>query len=59
MKLKKGMNVAHVEASQIVPLFNNTPLEKENVCEEITKDVAKESKSRDLPKEKNERLSKF
>ena len=59
LKLKKGMNVAHVEASQLVPLFNNNPLEKENVCEEITRDVTKESKSRDLPKEKNERLSKI
>ena len=55
MKLKKGMIVAHVEASQVVPLFNNTPLEKENVCEEITK----ESKSKDLPKEKKERMSKI
>ena len=59
MKLKKGTNVAHVEASQVVPLFNNTPPEKENVCEEITKHVTKESKSRDLPKEKNERMSKI
>ena len=59
MKLKKGMNVAHVEASQVAPLFNNNPLEKENVCEEITRDVTKESKSRDSPKEKNERMSKI
>ena len=49
------MNVAHVEASQVVPFFNNTPLEKENVCEEITK----ESKSKDLPTEKNKRMSKI
>ena len=25
LKLKKGVNVAHVEASQVVPLFNNPP----------------------------------
>ena len=49
----------HVEASQVVPLFYNNPLEKENVCEEITRDVTKESTSRDSPKEKNERMSKI
>ena len=47
-----------MEASQVVPLFNNNSLEKENVCKEITRDVTKESESRDSPKEKNERLSK-
>ena len=51
--------MAHVETSQVVPLFNNNPLEKENACEEITRDVTKESKSRDSPKEKNERMSKI
>ena len=35
LKLKKGMNVAHVEASQVVPLFEE-PLEKEDVSEEVT-----------------------
>ena len=59
LKLKKGMNVAHVEASQVVPLFHNNSLEKENACEEITRDVTKESKSRDSPKEKNKRMSKI
>ena len=59
LKLKKGMNVAHVEASQVVPVFNNNSLEKENACEEITRDVTKESKSRDSPKEKNERMPKI
>ena len=34
LKLKKGMNVAHVEASQIVSLFKE-PLGKEDVCEEV------------------------
>ena len=42
LKLKKGMNVAHVEASQVVPLFND-PLESGNVCEEVTEDITKES----------------
>ena len=36
MKLKKEMNVAHAEASQIVPLFKE-PLGKEDVCEEFRK----------------------
>ena len=35
MKLKKGMDVAHVEASKVVPLFKE-PLEKGDVCEEVT-----------------------
>ena len=35
LKLKKGMNVAHVEASQVVPLFNE-PLERGDVCEKVT-----------------------
>ena len=58
LKLKKGVNVAHVEASQVVPLFNN-PLEKRNVYEEIMKDVTKKSQSRDSPKKEDERMSKI
>ena len=42
MKLKKGMNVAHVEASQIVPLFEE-PLGKEDVCEEVAGNINRES----------------
>ena len=42
MKLKKGMNVAHVEASQIVSLFKE-PLEKEDVCEEVAGNISGES----------------
>ena len=58
LKLKKGANVAHAEASQVVPLFNN-PLEKGNVCEEITKDITKESLSGESPKETDKRMSRF
>ena len=58
LKLKKGTNVAHVEASQVVPLFND-PLERGDVCEEITEDITKESQSEDSPKEKDERMSKI
>ena len=41
LTLKKGMNVAHVEASQVVPLFDD-PLERGDVCEGITGDITKE-----------------
>ena len=58
LKLKKGTNVAHVEASQVVPLFNE-PLERGDVCEEVTEDITKESLSEDLTKEKDERMSKI
>ena len=54
MKLKKGMNVVRVEASQIVPLFKE-PLEKEDVCEEVTGNINRESKFENLTKEKNEK----
>ena len=58
LKLKKGTNVAHVEASQVVPLFNK-PLERGDVCEEVTEDITKESQSEDLTKEKGKRMSKI
>ena len=58
LKLKKGANVAHVETSQVVPLFDN-PLERGDVCEEVTKDITKESESEDSPKKEDERMSKI
>ena len=58
LKLKKGMNVAHVEASQVVPLFDD-PLERGDVCEGITEDITKGSQSEDLTKEKGKRMSKI
>ena len=58
LKLKKGMNVAHVEASQVVPLFND-PLERGDVCEEVTEDITKESQSEDSPKKEGKRMSKI
>ena len=58
LKLKKGANVSHVETSQIVPVFDN-PLEKGDVCKEVTKDVTKESQSRDSLKSEDERMSKI
>ena len=50
MKLKKGMNVAHVEASQVVPNLEK-PLGKEEVC--------RESQFENLDEGKNERISKI
>ena len=58
LKLKKGMNVAHVEASQVVPLFDD-PLERGDVCEEITEDITKESQLEVSLKEKDKRMSKI
>ena len=58
LKLKKGTNVAHVEASQVVPLFDD-PLERGDVCEGITEDITKRSQSKDLTKEKGERKIKI
>ena len=58
MKLKKGMNVAHVEASQIVSLFKE-PLGKEDVCEEVTGNINRESQFENLTKEKGKRMSKI
>ena len=58
LKSKKGTNVAHVEASQVVPLFDD-PLERGDVCEEVTEDITKNSQLEDSPKEKDERMSKI
>ena len=58
LKLKKGMNVAHVEASQVVPLFDD-PLESGDVCEEVTEDITKESSIVNSPKEEDKRMSKI
>ena len=38
------MNVTHVEASQVVPLFDD-PLERGDIWEEVTEDITKESQS--------------
>ena len=58
MKLKKGMNVAHVEASQVVPLFEE-PLGKGDVCEEVIGNINRESQFENLTKEKGKRMSKI
>ena len=58
MKLKKGMNVAHVEASQVVPLFKE-PLEREDVCEEVAGNINRENQFENLTKGKGKRMSKI
>ena len=58
LKLKKGMNVAHVEASQVVPLFDD-PLEREDVCEGITEDITKGNQSEDSSKGKDRKCQRF
>ena len=58
LKLKKGTNVAHVEASQVVPLFDDH-LERGDVYKEVTEDITKESRSEDSPKEKDKRMTKI
>ena len=58
LKLKKRMNVAHVEASQVVPLFEE-PLGKEDVCEEVTGNINRKSQFENLTKEKGKRMSKI
>ena len=55
LTLKKGTNVTHVEASQVVPLFDD-PLERGDVCEGITENITKRSQSKDLNKEKGKRV---
>ena len=59
LKLKKGMNVAHVEASQVVPFLFSDPLERGDVCEGITEDITKGNQSEDSTKEKDKRMSKI
>ena len=58
LKLEKGMNVAHVEASQVVHLFKE-PLEKEDVCEEVTGNINRENQFENLTREKSKRMSKI
>ena len=58
LKLKKGTNVAHVEASQVVPLLSD-PLERENVCEEVTEDITKRVSWKILPKRRMTECQRF
>ena len=52
------MNVAHVEASQIVPLFKES-LGKEDVCEEVAGNIIRGSQFENLTREKSKRMSKI
>ena len=57
LKLKKGMNVAHVEASQ-VPLFND-PLERGDVCEDVKKTSLKRVSQKIHPKRRTKECQRF
>ena len=48
----------HVEASQIVPLFQE-PLEKGDVCEEVTGNINRENQFENLTREKSKRMLKI
>ena len=52
------MNVAHVEVSQIVPLFEEL-LGKEDVCEEVAGNINRESQFENLTREKSKSMSKI
>ena len=58
LKLKKGINVPHVEASQVDLLFDE-PLEKGEVCEEVTENINRESQSEDLTKKEANECQRF
>ena len=50
--------MAHVEARQVVPVFDD-PLERGDVCEEVTENITKESQLEDSPKKEDKRMSKI
>ena len=49
LKLKKGMNVAHVEASQVIPLLEE-PVEERKVCGNWQGEVPTEGKNEKISK---------
>ena len=58
LKLKRGISVTHVEASQVVPPLDGS-LEKGDIYEKVTKDITKENQSEYSPKEDDGRVSKI
>ena len=49
--------MAHVEASQVVPSLDGS-LKKGDIYGKVTKDITKESQSKDSPKKDDKRVSK-
>ena len=58
LKLKRGTNVAHVEASQVVPPLDRSVVQ-EDMYEKVTRDIPKENQSENSSKKNDERLSNF
>ena len=44
LKLEKGINIAHVEASQVVPSLNSSPM-RENTYEKVSREYSREQPS--------------
>ena len=55
-KLKRGTNVAHVEASQVVPPLDGSVVQ-EDMNEKVTRDIPTENQSDNSSKKNSERLS--
>ena len=58
LKLKRGTNVAHVEASQVVPPLDSSVIQ-ENTYGKVTGNVPEENQPDNLFEKNNERLSKI
>ena len=58
LKLKKGTNVAHVEASQVVPSLDSSPMQ-ENIYEKVTGNTPESSQPENVFGEDDDRLSKI
>ena len=58
LKLKKGMNVAHVEASQVVPSLDSSPMQ-ENTYEKVAGNTPESSHPENSFGEDDDRLSKI
>ena len=58
LKLKKGTDVAHVEAVQVVPSLNSSPMQ-ENIYEKVVGNTPESSQPENLSGEDDNRLSKI
>ena len=50
--------MAHVEASQVVPLLDSS-IVQEDICERVARDIPKENQTKNSSKMNDERLSKI
>ena len=58
LKLKRGISVAHVEASHVVPPWDSS-LGRGDTCRRVTRNIPKENQYEDSPKKDDKRLSKI